>query len=151
MTPSETQNDPEPNGELSNTGGGELSADARNAALNDQQSEQVVQTAPPEPASNIYLGADGGYHDDTEENRERFPAQSDVDAQQLDDVAAQVGGEPVPFTEDGQVDGEALAAGTMSATGDGASSPEGSEVLSGETPSEAPKAAGTTTAKTRKQ
>jgi hypothetical protein len=115
---------------------------------------QTEQTAPPEPASNIYLGADGGYHDDTAENRERFPAQADVDAQQLDDAAAQLGGEPVPFTEDGEVDGEALAESTITPAGDaadagsgtvGGASPEGSEVLSGEdTPAK-------TTAKTRKQ
>lgn len=38
-------------------------------------SEQDPNRTPAdEPRPSIYLGADGGYHDDTEENRERFPA-----------------------------------------------------------------------------
>jgi hypothetical protein len=106
------------------------------------------QTAPPEPASNIYLGADGGYHDDTPENRERFPAQADVDAKQLEDVAGELGAESVPFTEDGKLDGEALAADTVVPAGDdanGATSPEAGEVVSGEAPAQQAKA----TSKTR--
>jgi hypothetical protein len=98
------------------------------------------QTAPPEPASSIYLGADGGYHDDTPENRERFPAQADADAQQLEDVAGELGAESVPFTEDGKVDGEALAGDTMTPAGDdanGEDSPGAGEVASGETPAKA--------------
>jgi hypothetical protein len=107
--------------------------------------ELTEQTAPPEPASSIYLGADGGYHDDTPENRERFPAQADVDAKQLEDVAGELGAESVPFTEDGKLDGEALAGDTMTPAGDdanGATSPEAGEVASGEAPAQ-------TTSKTR--
>jgi hypothetical protein len=32
--------------------------------------------------SKIYLGADGAYHDDTDENREQFPPAEDADTPQ---------------------------------------------------------------------
>lgn len=66
-----------------------------------------------ENESNIYLGQDGAYHDDTEENRERFPAAEDAADEQLDAVADAQGGEPVPFTDGGQIDGgQVLESGT---------------------------------------
>jgi hypothetical protein len=99
------------------------------------------QTAPPaEPEPKIYLGADGGYHDNTPENRELFPPQAEVDAQQLEDMAGELGAESVPFTEDGKVDGEALAGDTMTPAGDdanGEDSPGAGEVAPGETPAKA--------------
>lgn len=78
--------------------------------------ETVEAVQAPEPESKIYLGADGGYHDDTEENRERFPAAEDVDAEQVQTAADAVGGDPVPFTEGGEVDGGAIAADTSGST-----------------------------------
>jgi hypothetical protein len=121
-------------------------------AENTEQMEPdalTEQTAPPaEPEPKIYLGADGGYHDNTPENRELFPSQADVDAKQLEDVAGELGAESVPFTEDGKVDGEALAGDTMTPAGDdanGATSPEAGEVVSGEAPAQQAKA----TSKTR--
>lgn len=145
---SETQNDPQDTrlGEITDP---DTPTAPEPAAPNERMAD-------PETGSRIYLGTDGGYHDNTPENRERFPAQADTDAQEITDLAEQVGGEPVPFTDEGKVDTEALAAGTIDPAGDGANtgngtdaadSPEGSEVPSGES---TPKATGST-AKTRKQ
>ena len=46
-----------------------------------------MSTEAPEPAPSIYLGADGQYHDDTEEMRAQYPAAEDAPAQ-ADDAAA---------------------------------------------------------------
>jgi len=43
----------------------------------------------PETRPNIYLGTDGAYHDDTDANREQFPAAED----QVEDAPAPADGE----------------------------------------------------------
>jgi hypothetical protein len=66
--------------------------------------------------SNIYLGADGGYHDDTEENRDRFPAAEDTPAEEQ---AEGVPGETAPEPGTTPTDPDA---GTLTPAGDAAGS-----------------------------
>lgn len=66
--------------------------------------------------SNIYLGADGAYHDDTEENRDRFPAAEDVPAEEQ---AEGVPGETAPAPGTLPTD---AGAGTLTDAGDAAGS-----------------------------
>lgn len=68
--------------------------------------------------SNIYLGADGAYHDDTEENRDRFPAAEDVPAEEQ---AEGVPGETAPAPGTLPTD---AGAGTLTDAGDAAGADE---------------------------
>lgn len=54
------------------------------------------ETPEPAPEPNIYLGADGQYHDDTDYNRENYPAAEDAPEQAAD-------AEPVPDAEQAPV------------------------------------------------
>lgn len=96
----------------------------------------------------IYLGADGGYHDDTDEMRELFPP-AETTAELAEDALPD--GEQAPFTESGELDGDKILIDATgqdpegdtvdpagddadSGSADAASSPEASEVVSGESP-----------------
>ena len=82
----------------------------------------------------IYLGTDGAYHDDTDENRERFPAAED-----------QV--EPNPETPDAERD--TPDRGTETAAGTDTVAPAGDQAGAGDTTPPAP-AAPAPSPKTRK-
>lgn len=63
--------------------------------------------------SKIYMGDDGNYHDKTEQQR--------LDEAEIQAAAEQVGGEPVPFDEEGKIDTDQIVSDATGdeATGDG--------------------------------
>lgn len=84
--------------------------------------------------SNIYLGTDGAYHDDTDENREQFPAAEDAAPE---DLAVGVPGEtaspPGTLPTDA---GQAPDSGTLTEAGESAA-PDVSTDASGAAPAAA--------------
>lgn len=80
------------------------------------------------PDPSIYLGIDGGYHDDTPENREQFPAAED-----------QVEENPAPADTPDQDSAQTPAAGTVAPAGDQAGSGAPSPSEPAAAPAPAPK------------
>lgn len=70
--------------------------------MTDQTPDQPTSTNP-----GIYLGTDGAYHDDTDANREQFPAAED-----------QVEPNPAPADTPEAATGATLGADTVSPAGD---------------------------------
>jgi hypothetical protein len=71
----------------------------------------------PAPRPNIYLGTDGAYHDDTDENRGQFPAAEDQ-VEPNPDVADAERDTPDPTTEVAPDAGTVAPAGDQAGAGD---------------------------------
>ena len=67
--------------------------------MTNETPEPAPEQARETPASSIYLGADGQYHDDTDANRENYPAAEDAPA--ADAELAADGGAGADGADDG--------------------------------------------------